>query len=294
MAEQKIELRKIRDFGENLSDTFLFIKQNFKSLLKCFFAICGMFMIAHAIFNGIYQSHAFGIFDQFRRGVITRQNDFTQVFTPEYFLTIFLALLSYTSMRVVLGSYIKFYAENDHQTPTIADVWNIFRKYFFKILLYNIPIFILIVIGTCLCIAPGVWLAVVFVPFDIILMMEDASFGDAFNRSFAIVKENFWMSCGIYIVAGLIYLFSSSIVGVVVGIIVGILAFFSTNSIGTTMGIVTSLLNVFSGVFYTVFFVSAALNYFNLVEKHDGTGILQRVENMGTAKNDFDNIQENY
>ena len=28
MAEEKVVFRKVRDFGENMNDTFLFIKQN--------------------------------------------------------------------------------------------------------------------------------------------------------------------------------------------------------------------------------------------------------------------------
>ncbi len=294
MAEQKIEFRKVRDFGENLSDTFLFLRQNFGSLVKSFFAIGGVFMLGYAIFNGIYQSRAFGIFDQLRKGMVTRESDITSIITPEYLLTLLLALLFYVSMRVVLASYVKFYTENNNTKPRIEDVWNIFRKYFLKVFIFNIPILLLMCIGFILCLAPGIWLAVVFVPFDIILVVEDLSFGDAFQRCFTIVNQNFWISLATYLVAGLIYWFSTAIVGTFVGIIVGLSAYFSTNNIGTTAGIVTSILNIFSSVFYFIFFVSAALHYFNLVERHDGTGILQRIENMGTNKDNFDNIQENY
>jgi len=294
MVEQKIEFRKVRDFGENLSDTFLFLRQNFGSLVKSFFAIGGVFMLGYAIFNGIYQSRAFGIFDQLRKGMVTRENDITSIVTPEYLITLLLALLFYVSMRVVLASYVKFYTENNNTKPRIEDVWNIFRKYFLKVFIFNIPVFLLMCIGFVLCIAPGVWLAVVFVPFDIILVVEGLSFGDAFQRCFTIVNQNFWISLATYIVAGLIYWFSTAIVGVFVGVIIGLSAYFTTNNIGATAGIVTSILNIFSSVFYFIFFVSAALHYFNLVERHDGTGILQRIENMGTKKDDFDNIQENY
>ena len=138
MVEQKVEFRKVRDFGENLSDTFLFLRQNFGSLIKSFFAIGGVFMLGYAIFNGIYQSRAFGIFDQLRKGMVTRENDITSIVTPEYLITLLLALLFYVSMRVILASYVKFYTENNNTQPSIEEVWNIFRKYFLKVLIIGI------------------------------------------------------------------------------------------------------------------------------------------------------------
>jgi hypothetical protein len=53
--EPNIELAKPRDFGEIISDTFLFIRQNFKGLLKSFFIFCGFFMVAGAVSMSIMQ-----------------------------------------------------------------------------------------------------------------------------------------------------------------------------------------------------------------------------------------------
>ncbi|MBS1917014.1 MAG: hypothetical protein JST87_12120 [Bacteroidetes bacterium] len=295
MAEQKIELRKIRDFSENLSDTFLFIRQNFKPLIKIFFAICGIFMLAHAIFNGLFESRAFGVFDEFRRGLTSRRaSSFETVFTPEYFLALLLSWISFVAIRVTIGAYIKFYLENNGEHPAIYDIWKYFTRYFFRVLFYTIPVAIVIGIGFICCIIPGIYLIVVLVPFDFVLIIEDAGFTDAFNRCFNLIKNNFWISLGIYIVAGLIYWFGTMIIGMIIGVIIGLSAFFTTDNIGATAGMVTSFLNIFSSTFYIIFLVSAALQYFNLVESHDGTGLLQRVESMGEDKNNFDNTQEQY
>lgn len=289
MVEEKISFRKVREFGENLNDTFLFIRQNLKPLLLSFFAICGVFMLGKAIFSGIYQSKSFGIFDQFTASLRhNRTTALESIFSPEYFILILFSLAAYVSMKVALAAYIKFYVENNNTQPTIEDVWAIFRKYFFRVLIYSIPVFLLMCIGFIFCLIPGIYLMVVFVPFDIILMMEDASFSDAFTRCFTLIKENFWISFAIYLIAVIIYYFSTLIIGVVIGAIVGAATYFSTKSVGTTAGMVTSFLNLFSGVFYIIFFVSAALQYFNLVEMHDGTGILQQIESLGS--NEQNNI----
>jgi hypothetical protein len=289
MVEEKIRFRKVRDFGENFNDTFVFIKQNLKPLLLSFFAICGVFMLGKAIFGGIYESNSFGILDQFRLRASRGETSFSGIFTPEYFLYILFSLITYVAMKVVLAAYIKYYVDNDGAKPSIEEVWQIFKKYFFRVLIYSVPVFLLIVVGCIFCVLPGIYLIVVFVPFDIILVMEDCSFSDAFSRSFTLIKENFWISLAIYFIATLIYSFGSGIISVVVGIIVGAATYITTRSIGATAGIVTSFLNLFAGVFYIIFFVSSALQYFNLAEQHDGTGILQQIEALGGEQNNIDN-----
>jgi hypothetical protein len=294
MADQKIEFRKIRDFGENINDSLVFIKQNYKGLLASFFAICGVFLLCRSIFNGIYQSKYFGIFDQLRKGINSPERTWTSIFPIEYFLTILFTWLSFTAMNTVLGSYIKIYVEQDGLKPTIEQIWELFKKYFLKILMYSVPVSLLIMAGFVFCLAPGVYLGVVLMPFSLVIIIEDADFGKAFGRCFEIIRGNFWLSLAIYFVAAIIYSFGGAIVSMIVGAIAGIAAFFTTNSIGATAGIVTSIFGVFSSIFYIIFFVSLAFQYFSLVEKRDGTGILQRIESIGGDKNNFNNIEEQY
>ncbi|RZL26942.1 MAG: hypothetical protein EOO96_22340 [Pedobacter sp.] len=42
----KIEFKKIRDFGQIINDTFTFIRQNFKPLIKTYYIFCGLFVLA--------------------------------------------------------------------------------------------------------------------------------------------------------------------------------------------------------------------------------------------------------
>ncbi len=283
MAEQEINFRKVREFGDNLNDTFLFIKQNLKGLLGAFFGFCGIFMLGKAIFSGLYESRSFGFLDRLGGGFAAggQRTAISEIFTPEYFLIIFFSWLTFVSMRVVLAAYIKFYVENDGLHPSMDQVWVYFKKYFFRVFFYSIPIWVLIIIGTLFCLLPGIYLAVVFTAFDMVLVIEDATMGEAFNRCFLIIKDQFWISLAIYLVALIIYSFGGMIISLLIGGLVGLATYFTTKSIGTTAGVVTSFLNIFSGVFYIVFFVSSAFQYFNLAERHDGTGILQRIDALG-------------
>ena len=58
---QNFELRKVRDFGELISDTFLFVKENLKPLLKATFQICGFFVLAMLVLSVMQQLNLQGV-----------------------------------------------------------------------------------------------------------------------------------------------------------------------------------------------------------------------------------------
>jgi hypothetical protein len=300
MAEQKIELRKIRDLSENLNDTFGFIRQNFKPLVLSFLAIAGIFMLANSILNGIYQGGVMGgaFKDIINRGLIHPNERVPRspfwMFNGTYFLVIILAWANLIAMSTVITCYMKLYDRLKGQSPTIQEVWDEFKKYFLKVLLYSIPIALLTAVGFVFCLIPGIYLAVVFVPFSIALIVEDETFSGAWNRCFTIIKNNFWSSLGIYVLVYIIYSFSAGIISGAFALLTGLASYFTTNDISTTIGMATSVLNIFSFVFYIVFYVSVVLHYFNLAERHYGTGIMQRLDTLGEKGNDFNNVQEQY
>lgn len=292
MAQQKVELRRTRDFSQNLNDTFQFIRENFKPLISSFFLIAGIFMLANSIVSGLYQSRMSYLFTQIFSG---RGGSFPvyNAFNSNYLLVGLFGWLNITAMQVAIISYIRAYELRDGQTPEMGEVWDVFKKNYIKVLFYNIPVFLLTLIGFLFCLFPGVYFAVVLAPFAIIVVLENKSFSDAFSRCFEIIRNNFWNSLGIYFLVYLIYSFSSGIISVIVGGISGVLSYLTTRDIGTTIGIITSVLSIFSFVFYIIYYVSVSLHYYNLVEKTDGTGILKRLDKLGD-RNDFNNIQEDY
>ncbi len=295
MAEQKVELRRIRDFSENLNDTILFIRQNFKPLLISFVTLAGIFMLTSAIVTGIYQSQFGSIFQD----ILNRKNTNkpmlpTDLINGSYFFMLIFTWLNFVAMQVAVISYIKVYENKNNQTPSVNEVWDVFKKYFLKVFFYTIPIALLTGLGFMLCLVPGVYFAVVFVPYSVILIMEDQTFGGAYNRCFTLVRDNYWTSFGIYVLTYLISAFSGGIISAVVGGITGILSYFTTKDINATVGIVASILNVFSFIFYIVYYVSVCLHYFTLCEKYDGTGMMRKLDSIGGNDQHFDNIQEQY
>jgi hypothetical protein len=188
---------------------------------------------------------------------------------------------------------MKYYDEQE-TSPTIQQVSSGFLKYFPKVLLYSIPTYLLILVGLVFCILPGIYFIVVFAPFVFIVVSEDASFGDAFGRSFDLVKENFWLTLGIYFVAYIIYSVSSGITGLIVGLAISAVSYFTTKEWSTTVGVLMSVVNIIQYIFYIIFFVSVGLHYYNLVEIKEGTGLAKRLEGLGNNINPNENIEEQY
>ncbi len=293
MAEEKIEFRKVRDFGEIINDTFLFIRQNFKQLITAFFAICGIFLLVQAVFSSLYMSSMLGILTQARSGG-TDYPRMSDIFTGQYFYLWLFVWLSFTAMKVTIASYIKYYTENDGARPGIEEIWVYFKRYYVKVFTYSTLIVLLIFFGLGFCLVPGIYLAIVFTPFELILIVEDASFGDAWVRCFRIVKDHFWKSFAVYLVAAIIYWISSGIISSLISLFSGVTNVFTTSDISREETMVASFLNIFSSVFFIIFYIAAALNYFSLVEQKEGTGIMSRINRIGDHKKDVDNIDEQY
>ncbi len=292
MAQQKIQLRKIRDFGENFSDTFQFIRQEFKPLVTSFVLIAGIFILINAIITGLYEKQAFGAITDLSKGVFDLQR-LGAVYSPLYFLTLISAVVAYTTMFTVVAVYMKYVEEHD-TSPAVIDVWRQFARYFPKILVFGIIQSVIIVAGIILCIAPGFYLLTALMPYAFIMVMEEQSFGATFRRCFQLIKENFWVSLGIYFVAGIIAGVCSAVIGIILGLIVGAGSYFTTHEVSGAAGAAISIFKVVEHLFYIIFFVSAGLQYYNLVETKDGTGLEKRLESLGGNTNPNAAIEEQY
>jgi hypothetical protein len=292
MAQQKIQLRKIRDFGENLSDTFQFIREELKPLVISFILVAGIFIVINAILTGLYEQQALGFMDDFGKGVFTIQS-LSAVYTPLYFLTLLTAVIAFSAMFTVIAVYMKYYEENG-TGPSVSDVWRGFTKYFLKVFVFGIIQSVVVIIGMIFCIAPGIYLLTVLMPYPFIIVIEERSIGETFNRCFEIVKENFWLSLGIYLVAGIIAGVCSGIIGLLLGLIAGAGSYFTTHELSSAAGIAVSIFKIVEHVFYIIFFISVALHYYNLVETREGTGLSKRLENLGKNANPNTGIEEQY
>lgn len=245
-----------------------------------------MFIAALAIATGLYESGQANIFER----LITQsmhpdqqRDTLGRLFNLNYFILLFLIFLVRVVVQIVIACYMKLYDLNGHCSPTLPEISREFGKYCVPVVLYMIPVTIVLVIGTLCCVLPGVYLAVVFAPAVSIFVIEDASFLKGIGRCFVLIKENFWMSIGIYIVAFLIYYFSAAIVALFSGLVAGLISYFTTRDLAHTVSWATAVMTIFEYPFLIILTVSVSLQYFNLSELRDGGGLQRRLEAMGQA-----------
>src|ERR1700761_4315580 len=120
MSSQPVELRKLRDFGQVIGDTFEFLKQNFKQLMSALLVICGLFLLINVI-TSVFQT--LKMTDIYQFGIRPIQGDEFQTNTLSYITSVFLnalvLLLTQACIHLVTLCYISVYLQKNKEKPTL-------------------------------------------------------------------------------------------------------------------------------------------------------------------------------
>lgn len=296
----KIELLKPRDFGEIINDTFIFIRQNFKPLMKYFFIFCGFFLLAGVATSLVQQ---FKIVNILSNSGANDYNSYSSSYGPfrfwgwEYFLQIFFLWLENTAVIVTVLCYMTLYRQKGNTTPETEEMWGYFKFFFLRILGSSFLLTILLVVGFVLCFIPGIWLSPIFALVAPIMVMENASFGYAFNQSFKLIKDNWWVTFGALIII-IIVLYVAAVIVVMPAAIVNGIGIYSSLTKGKSVSmlatIITTVLSQVAHVFYILPVITTGLCYFNLNESKEGTGLIERINQFGNINPDQGAAPEEY
>jgi hypothetical protein len=289
--QQPIELRRIRDFGEIINDTFTFLKENFKPLFTALIIMCGFFVIVGTATTVLAQTNLMNMYDTstYSSAKPTISYLLSMVFNA------FVLIIGQLSIYLVTFCYIGVYLEKKDDTPSVAEVWGFFKYYFFRILGSGILVALLCMIGLVLCIIPGIYLMPILYLIFPIIIMENSSFGYAFNKSFKLIKDNWWLVFGVIFVVTLIVGILGSFASVPMSIIVAAKAFLSLKSFALPLIILFSVLQNVLMLAYTLPAIAITMCYFSLSEQKDGMGLLSRINAFGkSTDNSIDLPAEQY
>lgn len=295
----RIELLKPRDFGEIINDTFIFVRQNFKPLMKYFFIFCGIFILAAAassIANYIKTINAASHYNPNSFDSQYRTSPWS-VFNLGYFINLLFLILEDAAISVTVLSYITLYKLKQNNIPDTEEMWGYFKYFYLRILGSSFLLLILLLLGLVFCLIPGIYLFTIFALVAPIMVIENASFGYAFNQSFRLIKNNWWVTFGALVII-LIVIYVASIAVVFPAVIINSANIYSHFLKTDTARIAAKVLTVFlqqvSHVFYILMTVATSLCYFNLVESKEGTGLMDRINQFGNVKPDADITPEEY
>ncbi|PCJ93207.1 MAG: hypothetical protein COA50_14340 [Flavobacteriaceae bacterium] len=286
-----IEFKKQRELGEILSDTFGFLRTQFKPFFNTFFKIVGPYLLVMIISLGFY-------FYSFR-GVLAfnleSSNDaFSVILMVISGFALFIsAIAAYVMSQSTVLHYIKSYTEGKGIIE-FSDIKKNVYDSFWNFIGLGFLVGISIMGGFLVCFFPGIYLYVPLMLTFSIMVFSQKGVGDAYQYSFTLIKDNWWITFASLFVIGIIvtvagYAFNlpASIYGwVKMGVFSGQVdganiegyfldpIYILLNLIGSLVQFLLNLITVIAGV----------LIYFNLNERKNFTGTFEKIGTLGQTE----------
>jgi len=293
MNRSYIEFRKQRDFSSILSDTFGFIRNEFKPFIKAIFNIAGpaiiIFMLSLAAYNYV-AGDLFNFTNVNEPSVSTSSVILTIVAVITYFVSAIAAyILTVSTTLFYIKSYVD-YKGNINETEIKSNVYKSFWSFFGLSFLKGVTL----VIATMLCVLPVFYAMIpMAIVFSIYVFEPKRSTSDAFSQSFTLANADFWTAFGVFLILGVIY-YILSLVFSIPSIIYALLStgIFSgeidpANINSFSADPVVIVLNVFNTFFQfllnIILMVAGAVIYFHLHEKVNFTGTYDRISEIGKS-----------
>jgi len=212
------EIFKKRELNDLLSDSISFYGKEAKGLLSNVFTYVFTFIILKSVFSFFYTSYFYYEYSYFSNFIeLLRFAPVEQIF---YVLIIKLIDFSlYSMIIVVVGTYVKNYTQNGSVNKKEIGIG--VKQLYIKILGSNLLIGIILGISLIALLIPFIYLFVIFSVIPFIIIFENESIGNAFSKSFKLLKKNWLKSFGAFVVIFIICLILKLIVTFLPRLLVG-------------------------------------------------------------------------
>jgi len=286
-----IIFKKQRELGEIISDTFAFIREEFKPFLKTTLQISGPYLVLFLISTSFYIYTSGDLFD------FQINQDFSAIKNlPLTFGALLLFMLTGVLAYVYANSaalhYIKSYIKNEGNV-NVEEVKESVKETIWGFLGLGVLKWITLIFAMLLCCLPIFYAMVPMFVIFCIYVFENKDATDSYSYSFSLINSDFWMTLFTIIIIGLIVYIASYVFSLPAGIysIVKMGIFSGEMDPKNMMDFVDPiyiLLNIFSYLFKfllnLILTVSSAFIYFNLNEKLNFTGTYERIQSLGKTK----------
>lgn len=288
MSIKTIEFKKQRELGDIITDTFKFLRQNFKPLFKAVFRITGPVFVILLFAIGYYSYLGMDILEN------PFFADTVEVDVEMYLIALFILFSSLLAFYVLLYgtvlNFIKSYIGNDGAVDT-TEVFQGVKNDFGSMLAIMILAGFITVFGLLLCVFPGIYVWVPLTLAPVMLVFARTSILDSISYSFSLIKDNWWSTFfTLFVITLLVYL-----IGMIFQFPMMIYMFikaFTISQEGSAanpadlIDWVYVFFNVVSSLFQyllsVIVIVASAFIYHHLDEKKNATGSYERISNLGS------------
>ncbi len=269
MENNEIQFRKKRELGDILSDSFAFLKQEYKPIFSLILVYVLPFLILYGAVQVYVQMKVFVNFN------FNNPEELMAQIGPFYANIFMVSLFGIFVQSLLFGtyySYIEIYVKKGKGNFEIAEIKPLLFSNSLLALGAGIIVYLLIIAGTVLCFVPGIYFANTFSLTIVIILFERKGLGNALARSRTLVHKQWWNTFLLNLI-GILIIFAVGFVLSIPNTIAGL---------ATTMGSIASggepfnyptwywvLLGVSSVVSMLLWIVPGtflAMQYFNLDE----------------------------
>jgi len=268
--KENIELGQTREFGDIISDTFIFLRQNFLPLVNAYFVICGAFLIAGILGSIMFDpGHS--------------EDTFTNLFSLSGIFGMLFSIANYSALSVTALSYMALYREKGNQAPKVNEVWAYVKYYYFRVLGSQILLCIVLALATLLCFFPGVYLFPIFSLIAPIMIMENTNLEYAAKKAFKIIKDNWWFAFGIVLLMGFIVLIAIVVLMIPGLIIYGGSQWLAGKNFNYSYVLLQSIVSYIAEALWLIPAISVTLLYYTLIEAKEAGSLSSRIKTFGTT-----------
>lgn len=306
-VSKPLELRVARRFGEIINLIFAFVRQNFRLLIKSVVYIAGPpALVAGALVGGSYLQMFSSLSDPESLAGMAASA------TVPLVLGGILGLLTSILLVAIANNFVFLYMEHGPDGFSVRDVWDASRASFGRVFLLTLGLVLLfgaLVVLAVLMMALNVYFGVlagmaifvvavyagvIILPVYTVRLQEDTGLMESISRCIELVKGHWWETVGVQLVNGLIANFIGGLFitpAYVIMIVVAVTStsgdFGSSRFSGAAGVAITACMVVGMVASYLVSILPLLGNvfqYFNLVEKLEGVGLLAKIENIGSGE----------
>ncbi|WOK04384.1 hypothetical protein RT717_14990 [Imperialibacter roseus] len=293
MTTPKIELYKMRDFGQKLNATIEFIRANFKKLFTTLLFVAG----PTALIMGIVMKQFMGFFMGMSAnpGNPAILDDLPTLFT-NYFVMFLVSIFASIMLSLTTYAFMELYSQKEALEFSAMDVLRKALSRFGSTFLLTILVGITLFISVFFFFLPALYFGVVLSLAIPILYFEKVSPVEAYRRAFTLIKDKWWSTFGLLFISVMIsyvvsMIFSVPFYAVYMFELVGVVDKINTDPSAFTnifsswyMAISMVILGVGGYLSYSIPLIALGFQYFNLAERNSAPGLINKIQ-------DFENIQ---
>lgn len=206
----------------------------------------------------------------------------------------FLSFFAPTLVNTVVCCYIVFYMDEPNRPISVQEVWGASKLFLSKILLGNLLYSLGVGLGLVFFLIPGIYLSVAMAFIPVILIHERYSVMESIDHSITTVKGYWGQTFGVLAIMMLLLIFISIFLSLPQMLITVFYMSMSANIGETSMQLVLVLVNAVaelgSLIGYTLFITAITFQYYNLIERKEAVGLMERVQNMAEPERQDDSF----